>query len=70
MMHEIHIVVATSREATIAKIELIAGGRAYSLISSGYRSRVSFQDLDDHTSGYDRSTEKNTMYCAVARVAD
>jgi hypothetical protein len=70
MSNEIHVVIAESRAAAIAKVVLIAGDRKYITISSGWKERVSFQDLAEPESGYDRSANGDTMYCAIARIAD
>lgn len=68
MPFEIHMVVADNRVKALARIAVIAAGRTHLLLSSGFRSRVTFEDLDDAASGYDRDAQQRLIYCAVARV--
>ncbi|MBN8211402.1 MAG: hypothetical protein J0M09_00610 [Xanthomonadales bacterium] len=68
MSFEIHMVVADNRVNALARIAVIAAGRSHLLLSSGFRSRVTFEDLDDAPSGYDRDKQERPLYCAVARV--
>ena len=68
MSFEIHMVVADNRVRALARIEVIAAGRSHVLLSSGFRSRVTFEDLDDAPSGYDRDAQERPLYCAIARI--
>ena len=68
MSFEIHMVVAYNRMEALARIAMLAAGRNHLLLSSGFRSRVTFEHLDDAPSGYDQGTQERPLYCAVARV--
>lgn len=66
MNEEIRIVVATTRDEALAKLNLL--GRAYRIDSAGFRSIVTFEDLADSSSGYGREEDQPVMYCVVARI--
>jgi hypothetical protein len=61
-------VVAANRVDAFARLRLLAGNANPEVISSGFRSRVLFEDLSDHSSGYDRGANADSIYCLVAKI--
>jgi len=70
MSSEVHVVVANDRIQALTRIAILVAGRHFKLLSSGFRSRVTFENLDDGSSGHDASSDQQLLYCVVARVDD
>jgi hypothetical protein len=70
MPSEIHVVIAANRIDALARLKVLADGRDPEVLSAGPKTRVSFEDLADPDTGYDRSSDDNRLFCVVAKIED
>lgn len=68
MSFEIHIVVASDKMQAYARIAALTAGRHHVLLSAGFRSRVSFENLDQPASDRNAGLPHGLVYCAVVRL--
>lgn len=68
MSFEIHIVVASDKMQANARISALTAGRQHVLLSAGFRSRVSFENLDQPASDRSTGLPLGPVYCAVVRL--
>lgn len=68
MSFEIHMVIANNRSQALARLSTLVAGRNHALLSTGFRSLVTFEDADDPRRSCGKDSRNGPLFCAVARV--